>query len=302
MQASNTDKSINGLWYAVGAYLCWGFFPLFWKTLKDYSAWEILIYRVLWSFLFYIGIVVLQKKTSQLKVYFHKPKLLALTLGSSALIAINWLVFIWAVNSGHTIESSLGYFINPVLNIFLGLLFFKEKLSKSMWWAFAIVLCAVAWLVLQSTEFPWVALSLALTFSLYGLLRKVSKQDAIIHSTMESGVLVPLALLAAPSFASFNPFIENTSGSLLLALGGIGTGFVLWIFAIGAKSLNYSTMGFIQYLAPTLQFLTGVFIFKESLSQERLICFILIWISVAIVFWDLYQKSRTAKQIAPPAL
>lgn len=282
----------KGFLAALAAYTFWGFFPLFWKLLDQYSAWEILIHRVVWSFLFYLFIVLLQGKFNFLLSIIKKPELLWLSLASAILIAINWLVFIWSINSGQVIESAFGYFISPILNIFLGLFFFKEKLSKKMFIAFSLVFISVGWLLLKSHQPPWLALSLAITFSLYGVIRKISRQEAILHSTIESGLLVPLVLIASPWICTLNPLTAPIGQTSLLALGGILTGFILWLFAIGARKLSYSTMGFLQFISPSLQFLVGYFLFKEPLSPERLVSFAVIWLAVAIAIWDLSSKSK----------
>lgn len=283
---------IKGFTCAAGAYIFWGFFPLFWRLLAAFSPWEILIHRILWSFVFYYVVVFTQGKTAGLKNFLKSPRLLLLTLASSLLIAINWVVFIWAINNGHTVDSSLGYFISPILSILMGIVFFKETLTRNKWIALVITVSTVLWLIFSSPYFPWVALSLAITFSLYGVIRKVSKSETILHSTFESGLIVPFAIIAAPWICTMNPLTAPLTPTLLLALGGILTGFILWIFAIGAQNLDYSTMGFLQFISPFLQFLTGIFVFKEQLSQQRLIAFILIWIAIAIVLQDIFAQRK----------
>ncbi len=286
-------KKINpGYLYAFLAYFCWGFFPIYWKFLKHVPLIQILAHRVLWAFLFYTIIVWIKNK----KIKIYKPTstriFFWLTTGACMLMC-NWFIYIYAVNSNQIVESSLGYFINPIVNILFGVFLLKEKLSKFQIMASLSAGVGVLIIAFDQGHVPWLALTLALTFSIYGLIKKTISVSAIESNQFESMIFaVPaLGFLFFDSYAWVTP--DNIFASSLLLVGaGIVTGLPLMFFAEAAKRIPYYMMGFFQFLAPSLQFLSGVFIFNEALSQTKIIGFGFIWTAALMLAVFSYLNHR----------
>ena len=291
----------RGILYGLGTYFLWGLFPLYWKLLDDVPALEIVGHRIVWSFVFVWLLILLQKEWSDFKGVFRQPKVLLTYAASGALLAINWLTYVWAVNNGYIVDSSLGYFINPLVSVVLGVIFLREKLRLWQWIPVGIATLGVLYLTVSYGQLPWIGLTLAFSFATYGYIKKTAALNSLHSFSLEMGFLVLPALgyllfLGARGEGAFlrNGWIET----LLLAFTGVVTGVPLLLFGGAARRVPLSMLGFMQYLAPTLQFLIGVFVFKEAFTFDRMIGFGLIWIALAIFSWDSYRGYRARVLLA----
>lgn len=278
----------EGIIYAALSYFIWGLIPIYWKFVQHVSAGEILAHRVLWSFVFMVILLLFINKwrgfLSFVKEIAYQPKKLAALMTASLLVSINWGIFIWAVNSDHILQTSLGYYINPLVSVLLGVVVLKEKLSGAQILSFTLAGIGVLILTIHYGEVPWVALSLAISFGLYGLAKKMIKVDAEIGLTLETMMVTPLALIFMVYllFTSKPLFFESASTSLFLMGGGIATALPLLFFAKGAQKVPLSMMGILQYIAPTMTLLIGVFMYHEPFTKVHLLSFIFIWSALLI--------------------
>lgn len=275
----------TGILSAALAFLCWGLFPLYFHAIGDVPALQILANRMLWSLAFLLIVLGLRRQWSWLHQV-RQPRIFWSFVASALLLAANWLLYIWAVNNGHVIEASLGYFITPLVNIMFGFLLLKERLRPFQWGVIALAALGVAWLTWQSGSVPWVSLFLAATFGGYGLLRKTAALGALEGLSFETMVLFPLALAYVGwlTLHGENAFLNTDSDTtrwLLIASGPI-TAIPLLLFANGARRIPLSILGLLQYLAPTIQFLLGVLLFKEAFTSDRLVGFAMIWAALAL--------------------
>jgi chloramphenicol-sensitive protein RarD len=275
----------TGILSAALAFLCWGLFPLYFHAIGDVPAMQILANRMLWSLAFLLIVLGLRRQWSWLNQV-RQPRIFWSFVASALLLAANWLLYIWAVNNGHVIEASLGYFITPLVNIMFGFLLLKERLRPFQWGVIGLAALGVAWLTWQSGSVPWVALFLAATFGGYGLLRKTAALGALEGLSFETMVLFPLALayIGWLTLHGENAFLNTSSDTtrwLLIASGPI-TAIPLLLFANGARQIPLSILGLLQYLAPTIQFLLGVLLFKEAFTADRLVGFAMIWAALAL--------------------
>jgi chloramphenicol-sensitive protein RarD len=275
----------TGIVSAALAFLAWGLFPLYFHAIDEVPPMQILAHRMLWSLLFLLVVLAVRGQWGWLQIV-RKPRVLASFIASAFLLSANWLIYIWSVNNGHVIEASLGYFITPLVNIMFGYVLLKERLRPVQWAAIAIAALGVAWLTWQTGTVPWIALALAATFGGYGLLRKTAALGALEGLAFETMVLFPLAAayVAWLTLHGQNAFINtesNLTRTLLVAAGPI-TAIPLLLFASGARQIPLSVLGLLQYLAPTIQFLLGVWLFHEAFSAERLVGFALIWAALAL--------------------
>ena len=294
-----TTKEPSGLLPGVLAFSIWGLVPIYFKLLDQVPSLEVLGHRVFWSVLLLLPLLKFTGQLSQLKTVFASPKLLGLLLLSSILIAGNWLSFIWGVANNRILETSLGYFINPLLNIFLGYLFLNEKLSPIKMLAVAIASFAVAIQIWMLGSIPWVAFAVAGTFGFYGLLRKHIPVPAAAGLTVEILLLLPLTLgyfVWIYQTGDYHFSVATPELSLLLALAGLITTVPLVLFNVAAKRLTLTSVGILQYLGPSISFLVGVFIYDEEINQARIITFGLIWLALAMFTWDSYRAIK-AKNI-----
>jgi chloramphenicol-sensitive protein RarD len=292
------DQFRSGVFAAAGAYFCWGLFPLFWKLLERISSAELMAHRIVWCTATMAAVLAL---SGHLRFWRGMEWRLLRTLAlSSSLLAVNWWVYIWAVNNGHIVESSLGYFINPLVAVLFGVVFLHEKLNRVQWIAVALAASGVLYLTVQAGKPPWIALALALSFGSYGLIRKIAVVDA------SRGLAIEGAWLFLPAFVFLAYLHWNGQGGLgavgygtdaLLIVTGPITAVPLLLFAYGARRIPLSLVGILQYIGPTLQFASGVFIFGEPFSHTQLIGFSLTWIALAVYAAD--SLIRYAKQ--PPA-
>ena len=287
----------NGTLAALAAYVLWGFLPAYWKLLSAVPPIEILSHRIVWSLVVCALFLAATRRTAWVKRALARPATLAPLALTALLLGANWLIYILAVNSGHIVESSLGYFINPLLNVLLGTLFLRERLRTGQWAAIGLAFAGVTYLTLSAGRPPWIALSLALTFGFYGLIRKVAVIGAV------EGLTVEVTLLSAPALVFLlNSAVRGTGAfvaagqavTLLLAFSGVVTALPLALFTIGARRVTLTTLGVLQYIAPTLQFLLGVLVYGEDFQPSRLLGFSLIWLAL-IIFWveGLIQYRKT---------
>lgn len=279
------DPMRTGILSAALAFFCWGLFPLYFHALNNVPPAQILAHRMLWSLLFLLIVLAIRRQWSWLAIV-KKPRVLATFVASAFLLSANWLVYIWSVNNGHVIEASLGYFINPLVNIMFGFFLLKERLRRAQWGAIAVAALGVAWLTWQSGTVPWIALILAASFGGYGLMRKTASLGALEGLSLETMVLFPLAAgyVGWLTWHGHNAFVNTASDHtrLLLIAAGPLTAVPLLLFASGARKIPMSLLGLLQYLSPTLQFLLGVWVFHEAFSAERLVGFAVIWAALAL--------------------
>jgi chloramphenicol-sensitive protein RarD len=276
----------KGIWYGIGAYAMWGFFPIYWKLLKHVPALELLSHRIAWSFFFLIIVILISKQWNEFRSLINKQTL-KIYLIASLLIGVNWLLYVWAVNAGHIVETSLGYFINPLLSVFLGLIVLREKLRITQWIPIVIAFIGVVYLTFTYGRLPWIALGLAFSFGFYGLTKKLAPLSSVFGLTLETGILFLPAILYL-GFQESNAtaaFLHTGLTADLLMIGaGIVTTIPLLMFASAAKQIPLTMIGILQYLAPTIQFLIGVFVYKEDFDTTRLIGFSIVWLAL-IIFW-----------------
>jgi chloramphenicol-sensitive protein RarD len=275
----------GGVLAAIVAYTLWGILPVYWKALQAVPSLEILAHRTVWSLLFVLVLLAVRRQWAWLQRSRKDPRLLLRFVASACLLGGNWFTYIWAVNSGHVVDSSLGYFINPLLSVLLGVLFLRERLRLWQGLAIGFALLGVVFLTVAYGTFPWIALTLAGTFGVYGLLRKTASFGSL------EGLALETALLSAPTLAYLlllesegsGAFVHAGLGTSLLLIGaGVITAFPLLMFGYAARNVTLATVGILQYIAPTLQFLLGVFVYAEPFSQTRLIGFAAIWLALAI--------------------
>ncbi|MXR35891.1 EamA family transporter RarD [Craterilacuibacter sinensis] len=280
MTTLSSASTRQGLVFAAGAYLCWGLFPLYWKPLHEVPALQILAHRIVWSALLLTLILAIRGQWGWLAESLRDKRRMALLAVSATMLSCNWLVYIWAVTHNRVIEASLGYFINPLVNVLLGWLVLGERLTRLQSIAVALSALGVAWLTFSVGTLPWIALVLAVSFGIYGLLRKTAHLPSLEGLALETWLLFPLALGALLWFEAQGEgvFGHAASGINLLLIGaGIVTTIPLLLFGAGARRLPMTMLGLLQYLSPTIQFLLGVWLYHEPFSGTRLIGYGLIW-------------------------
>ncbi len=287
----------NGLPYAISAYLIWGFVPVYFKLLNHVPPIAIVAQRILWSIPLLLVIMGLRKQLSEYAAIFRHRVHLRNLFASATLIAINWLIYIWAVSTDHILAASLGYNLNPLVNVLLGRLFLGERLRPLQMAAVAVAAIGVAILIGDALDTLWVSVSLAFSFGLYGLIRKVTPVGSVPGLAIETTLLAPLALGAVFWYAQAGTggFGDDLTTSGLLILAGVITAVPLLMFATAARRMSYASLGFVQYIAPSIAFLLGVYAYGEPLSTTKLACFVLIWTSIAIFCADAIKTYRAAK-------
>ena len=294
MSEAGLDR--RGVWIAVAAYVAWGLMPLYWHLLMVVPSMQIMAHRVVWSALLVCGWLFYKYGRGWLRETLARPRAAPLLALSGVLIAFNWGLYIWAVNAGHVVESALGYFINPLFSVMLGVLVLRERLSPAQWIAVGFALAGVAWLTVQAGSPPWIALGLAFSFGLYGLVRKTVAVDAVAGLGMESLYLfLPgLAYVVWGEFGHGGGFIDGYGwrDDLLLVLGGVVSAVPLIGFAYGVRRIPLSVVGLLQYVAPSLQLLIGVLVFKEAFDATRAVGFAAIWAGLVIFASDGLWRAR----------
>lgn len=289
------SETATGVLFAIAAFTFWGLAPIYFKAVASVPAFEVLAHRILWSVILLLGLVSFAKQWPLTLEIFNDKKKLKLLMLSAILVAINWLTFIWAVANNRILETSLGYFINPLVNVLLGMLFLKETLYRGQKIAVVLALSAVLYQLIAFGSVPIVALILAGSFGFYGLVRKKVAVAAVPGLTIETLLLLPiclgyLAYLIISKESSFTP--DNPQISGLLVLAGIVTTLPLLWFNAAATRLSLTTVGFIQYLGPSITFLLAIFIYHEPFSTERLFVFALIWCALIVFTLDAWHRQR----------
>ncbi len=291
----------KGIWFAVGAYIIWGLFPIYWKQLSSVPALQLLGHRIVWSFLFLIAAVFISKQFNTFRVEAANKRVLGVYTIAALLIGVNWLTYVWAVNAGYIVETSLGYYINPLLSVLLGVIFLRERLRPLQWLPVGLAALGVAYLTLVYGRPPWIALALAFTFGLYGLVKKIAPLGSLHGLTLETGILFIPALLFLTylGITGKGAFLGGSPKTDTLLVGaGIVTAVPLLFFASAARRIPLVMIGLMQFIAPTIQFMIGVFIYDEPFSQNQLIGFSIVWLAL-IVFWiEGYMANR--KSIPAP--
>ncbi len=297
MNVESKNQSLAGAVAALVAFSIWGVFPLYFKAVSHLPAFEILAHRIVWT-IFFVGIlIIVTGNLGRTRAAFANRKLLATLLLSSLLVSINWLVFIWAVAHDRVLESSLGYFINPLVNVALGMIFLKERLHLWQWIAVGLSVVAVGNLVIGHGSIPWVALTVAISFGFYGLVRKIAVVDAYTGIFIETLLILPpmLAYLVFVGIEGTGAFdISDIKMIGLLMMAGLMTATPLVLFAIAAKRLRLATVGFFQYIAPTGHFLLAVFLYNEPFTDAHKITFGTIWLALAIYSIDSVARRKKA--------
>lgn len=292
-----------GLLFGLGAYLLWGVMPLYFKAVAAVPATEIVAHRIVWSLIFLGALASLWKRWPAIRAAAGTSRVAMTLMLTALLIGVNWLVYIYAVVSGHVLEGSLGYYLNPLFNVLLGVVLLKEKLSRAQVFATILAGAGVAVLAAGAGSGLWISLTLAFSFGLYGFLRKVAPVDSLEGLSIETALLAPVAAgwlfwLAADGSIRFGQLGLGTD--VLLALGGAVTAIPLLLFTAAARRLPYSMLGFLQYIAPSLQFLLAVLVFGEAFTVPHMICFGAIWTALAIFSIDGWRSAARAR--AAPAL
>lgn len=288
----------KGYTAALAAYIVWGVSPIYWKIVSQIPALEILSMRIFWSVPFLLLVFWFRKDFSAFRQVRNNPGKYKVFLLSPFLLGTNWLVWIWSVNNNHVVDASLGYFINPLVNVALGVIFLHERLRRIQWLALGLALIGVLYLTINYGQFPWIALTLAGSFGLYGYIRKTARLGAT------DGLAIEVLVLILPALGLM--WYLNSSGGLAIAgldlsmhawlsLAGVITVFTLVVFAFGARKIPYSTLGFIQYVAPTLQFILGIYLYAEGFSVNKLIGFGFIWTALIIYSFENLYYLRYSK-------
>lgn len=300
----------QGIIFAGFSYVLWGLLPIYWKLLGEVSSGEIMANRVVWSFVFMAAIVFLTGKWGALRstvknLASNKKQALALVL-ASLLISCNWFIYIWAVNSGRMIEASLGYYINPLVSVLLGMIVFKERHGKLQFLSFGLALTGVVILTISYGQFPWASMLLAFSFGFYGLVKKLISVDSSIGLTLETLVAAPAALvyMIMLLFKNTSSFLHvSLSTDLLLIGAGAATAIPLLYFAKGAQKIPLSTLGFLQYIAPTLTLLLGIFVYGETFSPAHFVSFAFIWSALTVYsiskmkIFSIWQEKRARQRV-----
>lgn len=295
---TSRDKTI-GILFGVLAFIMWGSLPVYWKLLNAIPALEILAHRITWSFVFVTILLIIKGDYQTLKLVLKNKKQLKLIFIAAVLISVNWFTYIWAVNSNFVLQASLGYYINPLVVSLLSMIVFKERFNRKKTVALFLAAVGVMILTMQYGQIPWVALILAFTFAFYGLVKKVLMVDSITGMALETLVITPIALLylgylQGTGAGSF--FVLPTPTVLLLMFSGVATATPLLWFAKCTQLVQFSTIGFMQYIAPTISFFLGVFLFKEEFSALHLLSFCFIWTALIIYTYDMTGKERVKRQ------
>ena len=286
----------KGVLYGVAAYLMWGFFPIYIKALQVVSSLQIMLHRVVWSFLFVMLLILLRREWPRFKDSLRKPRVLLTYTLTAVLLVVNWLIFIYGINSGQVVETSLGYFINPLLSVALGVVFLRERLRPMQWFPVGLAALGVLYLTLQYGSLPWIALGLAFSFGIYGLIKKIAPLGSLHGLSLETGIIFIPALLfllytESQGNGSFGHLGWNVT--LLLAFAGVVTALPLLLFGLAARSIPLTQLGILQFIAPTVQFLLGIFLYQEPFTVTRLVGFTIIWLALLIFTLEgMYERRK----------
>ena len=295
----------RGIGYAAGAYVLWGLLTIYWKSLHGVPALEIMVHRIVWSLGFVLLLLAVRRRWTWLRPALRNRRIMLTYTTSAVLLAGNWYTYIWAVNNNHIVEASLGYFITPLVSVVLGVLFLKERMRRNQGLAIGLAAAGVLFLTFVYGALPWIGLVIAATFSVYGLIRKTAALESVEGLTLETMVLFPLALgymlwQQAQGTAVFGHSTITTT--MLLVGAGAVTAPPLLLFAAGARRIRLTTLGLLQYITPTIQFLLGIVLYHEALSTERLIGFAIIWLALILYSAEgLLYGQRATTTLAPSA-
>jgi len=287
----------KGIMFGVAAYIIWGLLPIYWKVLDVVRADVVFAHRILWSFLFILLYIALTNRISpfltELKRILNHKKIFLAIVAASIVIGANWLVFIWAVQSNYVIQASLGYYMNPLMNVLFGVLILQERLSRLQQISVALAADGVIYLTVSYNVFPWVSIILATSFAIYGLLKKIANLDATFSLMIETAVLTPFALLyLLYQFGGSLGFQSLVSTNLLLLSTGVATAVPLLLFGVAVIHIPLSLTGFLQYIAPTLMLIIGVILYKEPFTMDHFITFLFIWSSVVLYMVSTFKRKR----------
>ncbi|WP_022962470.1 EamA family transporter RarD [Halopseudomonas pelagia] len=300
--AVKLTENNQGIAYGVSAYTMWGCFPLFFALFQGVPAYEVLIHRIIWSCVFLALVITLMRRWAPVKKALAHPGRLGKVLGCAVLIALNWGVYIYSVETHHVLQASLGYFLTPLINVALGMLILRERMARLQGVAVGLAAAGILLQLVLLGTMPWITLILALSFGTYGLLRKQILLDGLSGLFVETLLLLPLALLALAALAQLelSHFTQDSRTVLLLMASGVVTAIPLLAFAGAARRLRLATVGFLMYINPSIQFLIAVFVFKEAISAVQLASFALIWLALALYSWSAWQilKSSRSRQAA----
>jgi chloramphenicol-sensitive protein RarD len=293
---ANVDTR-EGFFYALSAYLLWGFLPFYMKAVAHIPAIEVVAHRIIWSVPLAGAILLWLGRTADLKRAVESPRMLLQAALCAAIISINWSTYVWAISAGRALETALGYYVNPLFSIFLAFVFVGERLTKLQWSAVALAAAAVAFIAIEAGSLPWVSLILTVTWGFYALLKKTLPVGPNQGFFLEVLILLPLALayIFWLGWRGEGHFLESPGNMALLLLSGAVTAVPLMLYANGAKLLRLTTIGIMQYIAPTMIFLIAVFVFHEPFGWARLAAFLLIWTALALYSWSLFRNRRSAR-------
>jgi chloramphenicol-sensitive protein RarD len=289
----------KGYWYAVGAYVTWGLFPIYWKWLQQISALQLIGHRVVWSCVMLFAIIVMSRQWREFRSSILNRRVLPVYALAGVLIAINWTIYVWAVNSNFIVETSLGYFINPLVSVLLGVVVLGERLRLGQWLAIGLAAAGVLYLTLAYGSLPWISLALACTFGVYGLVKKMAPLGAVHGLALETGILLlpALAYLFYESQSGRGAFLHSGTAVDFLMIGaGPVTTIPLLFFAAAARRIPLSMIGLFQYIAPTLQFLIGVFLFHEPFTRSRFIGFSMVWLGLLLSALESLTRHRALRE------
>ena len=294
MNSAPAPLDRTGLTAALGAYVIWGLMPLYLLLVRSVPAFEFVGWRIIWTLPLCLLIALLRKQWPELRAAFAHRRTLGWLALSATLIAVNWVVYVWAIQNGQVYAASLGYYINPLVNVLLGTMLLGERLTRRQWIAVALAAIGVSLLAAGALTTLWISLTLALSFGSYGLIRKQVAVGAVPGLTIESTLLLVPSFGVALYYAQTegSSFAVSTELSLAIIAGGAFTAFPLLLFAIAARKLPYSTLGFIQFLAPSIVFILGLTVFGEELKPAQAACFACIWAAAAVFAWDMIARSR----------
>jgi chloramphenicol-sensitive protein RarD len=300
-QAEKTrSDTVFGVVYAASAFLIWGISPIYWKALRAVPAFEIILHRMVWSFFFLVPLILVMRRWKDFIDALKNYRTLLILLFTALIVGANWLLYIWAVNNNNLLQASLGYYINPLVNVVLGMVFLKERLRPPQILAVLLASSGVLYLTIYYGEFPWIALALALSFGLYGLIRKIAPVGALVGLTVETLLLsIPalVHLFYLDSQGVGNIFRVSLKLDLLLMGCALVTATPLLFFTLGARRLYLSTVGLLQYIAPSCMFLLAVFLFREPLVKAQVVTFIFIWTALAIYSTDSFRYYKHTELI-----
>ena len=288
----------KGIWYGIGAYVTWGLFPIYWKWLHHVPALQLIGHRILWSFLMLFVAILTSRQWNIFRAAVLAPRVLRIYLAAAVLVGINWLVYVWAVNAGFIVETSLGYYINPLLSVLMGVLFLRERMRSLQWVPLGLAAVGVLYLTFAYGSLPWIALTLAFSFGLYGLVKKTAPLGSLYGLTLETGLLFLPALLYLlyADATGQGAFLHTGAISDVLLVGaGLMTTIPLLMFASAARRIPLSLVGILQYIAPTLQFLLGVLVYREPFTHAQFIGFGMVWIALILFGVEGFLASRAQR-------